>query len=115
MGARLVDIRGKVQRHKSIIHVVVDTIEDRTERLADLTGSDDQIQGQQGAGTNSRRKDDGSETSALLPLAHADEVARPQPERAPSNKRRDKIQRAGWTPGRHPREERVIPKSRDFH
>ena len=35
------------------------------------------------------------------PLAHADEVVRPTP--------------GSWHPRRHPRNVRIIPKSRDFH
>ncbi|MBI1386465.1 MAG: DNA polymerase III subunit alpha [Rhizobiales bacterium] len=82
MGARLVHIRGRIQRHESIIHVVAGHLEDRTDWLQRLT----------------------EEAASLSPpVARADEVRRPGPE--PS----------GWTPGRHPRQERVIPKSRDFH
>ena len=81
MGARLMLIRGRVQRTGDIIHVVANKIEDRTAWLARLT-----------------------EDRTLLknPLARADEVAKPgQDQRQPS--------------ARHPRQVRVIPKSRDFH
>jgi error-prone DNA polymerase len=81
MGARLMLIRGRVQKTGEIIHIVASTIEDHTGWLALLT-------------------EDGS----LLrnPLAHADEVARPGPDVYPPA-------------ARHPRNMRVIPKSRDFH
>ncbi len=82
MGARLMLIRGRVQKTGDIIHVVASTVEDRSAWLAQL-----------------------SEDGSLLrnPLARADEVARPGP--APYQ-----------TPSaRHPRQVRVIPKSRDFH
>jgi error-prone DNA polymerase len=82
MGARLMLIRGRVQKTGSIIHVVANTVEDRSGWLAHLT-----------------------EDGGLFrnPLARADEVARPGP---------DPYQ----TPAaRHPRQVRVIPKSRDFH
>ena len=81
MGARLMLIRGRVQRTGEIIHIVASTIEDHTGWLALLT-------------------EDGS----LLknPLARADEVARPGPDVYPPA-------------ARHPRNMRVIPKSRDFH
>jgi error-prone DNA polymerase len=81
MGARLMLIRGRVQRVADIIHVVAARIEDRTSWLALLT-----------------------EDGALLanPLARADEVARP------GHDRRDPAVR-------HPRNVRIIPKSRDFH
>ncbi len=80
MGARLMLIQGKIQRHEDIIHIIAQRIEDRTEWL-DLLSEDDQ--------------------AFDLPLAHADEVKRPDPGSA--------------NPRRHPRNVRVIPKSRDFH
>jgi error-prone DNA polymerase len=81
MGARLMLIRGRVQRTGDIIHVVASTIEDQSAWLALLT-----------------------EEGTLLrnPLARADEVARPGPD-------------PHQPPARHPRQVRVIPKSRDFH
>jgi error-prone DNA polymerase len=81
MGARLMLIKGRVQKTGEIIHVVASTIEDKSGWLALLT-------------------EDGS----LLrnPLARADEVARPGPDVHPPA-------------ARHPRNVRVIPKSRDFH
>ena len=83
MGARLMLIRGRVQRTGDIIHVVASTIEDHSDWLALLT-----------------------EEGTLLrnPLARADEVARPGPD--PHQQQ---------PPARHPRQVRVIPKSRDFH
>jgi error-prone DNA polymerase len=81
MGARLMLIKGRVQKTGEIIHVVASTIEDKSGWLTLLT-------------------EDGS----LLrnPLARADEVARPGPDVHPPA-------------ARHPRNVRVIPKSRDFH
>ena len=82
MGARLMLVRGRVQRTGDIIHVVANRIEDRT-------------------GWLSRLMADGAPMKP--PLARADEVARPGPDPVP-------------TPAaRHPRNVRVIPKSRDFH
>ena len=83
MGARLMLIKGRVQKTGEIIHVVASSIEDQSSGLALLT-------------------EDGS----LLknPLARADEVARPGP---------DPYQQQ--PAARHPRQVRVIPKSRDFH
>ncbi len=80
MGARLMLIRGRVQRVGDIIHVVAARIDDRTSWLAFLM-----------------------EDGRLLrnPLARADEVARPGPDPQPA--------------ARHPRQMRIIPKSRDFH
>jgi error-prone DNA polymerase len=81
MGARLMLIRGRVQRTGDIIHVVAASVEDQSAWLALLT-----------------------EEGTLLrnPLARADEVARPGPDPYPPA-------------ARHPRQVRVIPKSRDFH
>jgi len=93
MGARLVVIHGRVQRHEDIIHVVAARLEDRSDWLHLLT-------------------EDGEDMETAL--ANADEVRRPDPgswRASPEDKRdRDRCH-----PRRHPREERVIPKSRDFH
>jgi error-prone DNA polymerase len=79
MGARMMLVRGRVQRHEDIVHLIAWRIEDRTHWLSKL-----------------------SDRVGLPALAHADEVARPTGDRHP--------------PGpRHPRNVRVIPKSRDFH
>jgi len=83
MGARLMLIKGRVQRTGDIVHVVASTIEDHSSWLALLTEE----------GTLIRN-----------PLARADEVARPGPD--PHQQQ---------PPARHPRQVRVIPKSRDFH
>jgi error-prone DNA polymerase len=63
MGARLMLIKGRVQRTGDIIHVVANTIEDKTPWLALLT-----------------------EDQSLLrnPLARADEVAKPGPDPQPA-------------------------------
>jgi error-prone DNA polymerase len=82
MGARLMLIKGRVQKQGEIIHVVAHTIEDRTHWLADLT-------------------EDG--TTFRGSLARADEVKKPGPE----------LYQQSST--RHPRNVRVMPKSRDFH
>jgi error-prone DNA polymerase len=77
MGARLIIIHGRIQRHEDIIHVVSEKLEDRSDWLE------------------------------LLSEHAADEVLRPDPgsARSPVHPR--------WAG--HPRNERVIPKSRDFH
>ncbi|MBB5515514.1 error-prone DNA polymerase [Rubricella aquisinus] len=76
MQARLILVRGRVQRDADIIHVVAHHLEDRTDALSRL-----------------------SQDAMPTPIARADEVIRPVPEHG----------------GRHPRDMRVIPKSRDFH
>jgi error-prone DNA polymerase len=77
MGARLVCVDARVQRSpEGIVHLVVETITDRTAALAHLSGE-----------------------TMPTSLARADEVKRPIPE--------------GTRP--HPRDVRILPKSRDFH
>ena len=86
MGARLILVTGRIQRHEDIIHVVAQRLEDRSGWLARLS------------------EDAGG---MKVPIANADEVARPDPgsARSPDHPR--------WAG--HPRNERIIPKSRDFH
>jgi error-prone DNA polymerase len=88
MGARLVVVHGRIQRHQDIIHVVAERLEDRSDWLRLL-----------------------SEDAAALSgtLANADKVRRPEPG---SWRRREDTR---LSPRRHPRSERIIPKSRDFH
>jgi error-prone DNA polymerase len=81
MGARLLLVRGRIERTGEIIHVVAAKLEDKTQWLSLL--SDDL-------------------RPLSNPLAHADEVLRPgHDDRQPV--------------ARHPRQMRVIPRSRDFH
>lgn len=81
MGARLIEVKGRVEYDDEVIHVIATHLTDATAALHAL--SDD-----------------------LLPqtLDRADEVRRPIEGRLPAH------HRAG-----HPRDARVIPKSRDFH
>jgi error-prone DNA polymerase len=92
MTARLILIHGTIQRHEDIIHVVSQRLEDRSEWLATLA-------------------DDGHEMK--IQIANADEVLRPEPGTARGP---DQIRARAKPPShRHPREARIIPKSRDFH
>jgi error-prone DNA polymerase len=86
MTARLIYVRGRIQRHEDIIHVVSSHLEDRNAWLSAL-----------------------SEQAADMPvpIANADEVRNPDPGSA-RNKHHPR-----WAG--HPRNERIIPKSRDFH
>jgi error-prone DNA polymerase len=80
MGARLMEVRGRVEYDDEVIHLIAASLTDASGELARL--SDD----------------------ALAPaMARADEVNRPIPERTPPASRS------------HPRNVRIIPKSRDFH
>lgn len=88
MQSRLLVIHGYVQRDVDIIHVVAERLEDRSDALLRLAP-------------------DGLAPSMAPPTAHADEVNRPlsnplaNPMSAPNRG--------------HPRDARIIPKSRDFH
>jgi len=113
MGARLVVVHGHIQRHEDIIHVVAARLEDRSDWL--------------------RLLDEDAE-SMSLPIANADEVKRPEPGSwrpsreengvpvpvAPSDQvklpdeKRERLH-PRWHQRRHPRVERIISKSRDFH
>lgn len=89
MASRLIVIRGRVQRKDNIIHVVAARLEDRTEWLSLLSES-------------------GRETM-LKSSADANEIERPDPD--PGSARSKEHPR--WAG--HPRNERILPKSRDFH
>jgi len=86
MMARLLLIRGRIQRHEDIIHVVSSRIEDRSVWLAELSEWARQMP---------------------VPIANADEVRRPEPGSARGSRQPPSL--------RHPRDARVVPKSRDFH
>jgi len=102
MGARLVVVHGRIQRHEDIIHVVAGRLEDRSDWLDLLTENGEALS---------------------LALANADEVRRPEPGSRRPERDEDGEEDAGakrpskerFHPRRHPRAERIIPKSRDFH
>jgi error-prone DNA polymerase len=90
MGARLIVIHGRIQRHEDIIHVVSGRLEDRSDWLALLSEAADDMK---------------------VPLANADHVRRPeQGSRSPVG---PESRHPRWAA--HPREARIMPKSRDFH
>jgi error-prone DNA polymerase len=95
MAARLIVIYGRIQRHQNIIHVVASKLEDHSDWLQLLSAD------------AARMK---------VPLANADEVVRPDPGSArpafPKDPNADKMHPRWAT---HPRNARIIPKSRDFH
>jgi error-prone DNA polymerase len=112
MGARLVVVHGRIQRHEDIIHVVAARLEDRSDWLKLLTEDGEALSVALANADEVRRPDPGSwrpshDAEAALPLAPADHVKRPLASRDRPHPR--------WHPRRHPRAERIIPKSRDFH
>jgi error-prone DNA polymerase len=86
MGARLIVIHGRIQRHEDIIHVVSAKLEDRSDWL--------QLLSEEAA-------------SMKVPIANADPMRHPAPDSAPGSVH------PRWAG--HPRNARIIPKSRDFH
>ncbi len=90
MGSRLPFIEGRVQRSpEGIVHLVAERLIDRSGDLALLSQDELSMQGEM-----------------PIPLANADEVRRPVPEGRVAG---------GHSPRGHPRNVRVLPKSRDFH
>jgi error-prone DNA polymerase len=115
MGARLMEVRGRVEYDDEVIHVIAHHMTDATQDLHKL--SDDLLN---------------------APVARADHVSSPLPSKLnPRDDLRDgaddpwrKVQPVEpWEPppannrecgnhtngGGHPRDVRIIPKSRDFH
>ena len=171
MGARLMAVRGKVQREGEVIHVVAYELIDRTDDLDALSdekfeltfANSDHVKSELPQVSSMQRKaqrraakgeiakcdieenikpDKALKKNAnrdMVPLSNADEVKSPQVERdgwpitlpdSKSHKTRTKTirlvepQAPNMTKlpkpkvvnqGRHPRNVRIIPKSRDFH
>ncbi|MGH1418510.1 MAG: error-prone DNA polymerase [Hyphomicrobiaceae bacterium] len=98
MAARLILIHGRIQRHEDIIHVVSERLEDCTHLLALLMEQEMTL------------------PDVKIPLARADEVVRPDPGSRSQNRQGSQVSVNSAHPSpTHPRNVRVIPKSRDFH
>ncbi|MEM9500934.1 MAG: error-prone DNA polymerase [Pseudomonadota bacterium] len=96
MGARLMEVRGRVEYDDEVIHVIAHHMSDATDQLYSL--SDDMLN---------------------APIARADHVNSPlvgrkTPPEKQGVKTRDMIDELPNVSG-HPRDHRIIPKSRDFH
>ncbi|WP_370188522.1 error-prone DNA polymerase [Qipengyuania sp.] len=113
MGARLMEVRGRVEYDEEVIHVIAQHMEDASNQLYRL--SDDMLD---------------------APVARADHVISPLPDKPSSRDRLREGKEAPNTPvepweepppgnrecgwfgpsaGGHPRDVRIIPPSRDFH
>ena len=109
MGARLMEVRGRVEYDDEVIHVIAHHLTDATDRLHAL--SDDMLS---------------------VELARADHVNSPLPHKAGGRTVDDSAGHASYSPVEpweepapesrdpgfrhsHPRNVRIIPKSRDFH
>jgi error-prone DNA polymerase len=97
MGSRLIEVRGRVEYDDEVIHVIAAHLTDASQELARL-----------------------SDAPLSPPLARADHcgaqqvsaLAAAEPFEPPSRPARE--QSGGYIRG-HPRDARIIPKSRDFH
>jgi error-prone DNA polymerase len=87
MGARLIVIHGRIQRHEDIIHVVSGRLEDRSDWLSLLSEAAHEMR---------------------VPVANADHVRNPDIRSEQSGLSNGHPRWAG-----HPRNERIIPKSRE--
>ena len=88
MNSRILHVRGRVQTADNVTHIVAEQLFDQSADLALLS-------------------EDALRDPLSGVLARADEVARPIAERKGPGPRRESAH--------HPRDVRVIPKSRDFH
>lgn len=89
MAARLILVKGVVQRHEDIIHIIVQYLDDRSHALRSLAEEGPTMK---------------------VPIANADEVLRPEPGSA-----RGATGDGHPRLARHPRNVRILPPSRDFH
>jgi error-prone DNA polymerase len=118
MGARLVVVHGRVQRHEDIIHVVAERLDDRSDWLRLLEEDGDSMSVPVANADEVKRPEPGSwhpsrNNDLQLPVAHGDHV-----KHAGGEDSRERVRERShprWHPRRHPRAERIIPKSRDFH
>ncbi|MFZ9396576.1 MAG: error-prone DNA polymerase [Erythrobacter sp.] len=93
MGARLMEVRGRVEYDDEVIHVIAQHLSDATDVLYGL--SDDLL---------------------AAPVARADHVSSPLSGRKPPVTRPRDLSGERPPPSRgHPRNLRILPKSRDFH
>ncbi len=92
MTARLLEVRGRVEYDDEVIHVIAAHLEDATHRLHRLS-------------------DDPLATS----IARADEVNRPLQSTSRAPQPPEPPPRPDYPRHGHPRDVRILPKSRDFH
>lgn len=93
MGARLLEVRGRVEYDDEVIHIIAEHMSDASENLYNL--ADDLL---------------------MPPIARADNVSRPlQHRKVFRAEPRDLHSERPLNLRGHPREWRILPKSRDFH
>ena len=124
MGARIMLVSGRVQHADNVTHIIADQLIDRTDDLSLLSEETlrDPFQGvlahadhgksplpAQSEAAMKRRAELKRADPLLSVLSNADEVRKPIPEERASKPRSSSGLR------HHPRDLRIIPKSRDFH
>ena len=126
MTARLMLIHGRIQRHEDIIHLVAARLEDRSDDLnllsedeleanALLANADEVRRPEPGSWRPEQQKPQrGAKDASLEPsVANGDHVKHPGEDPRDRHAAYSRPH-PRWRP-KHPRAERVIPKSRDFH
>ena len=111
MGARLVVVHGRIQRHEDIIHVVAERLEDRSDWLSLLIEDGEPLTCRSPMPTRSS----GRTQAHGARLKGADAVRSPPPTTSSGPLPAHERSHPRWHPRRHPRAERIVPKSRDFH
>jgi len=111
MGARLILIRGLIQRHEDIIHLVAEYLEDRSPWLAEefLLAASDPPPGLRRAEAASAAQAGSRPEVSLLAPSDSPPGSRPLGADLPA------AARSRQPKPSHPRNARIIPKSRDFH
>ncbi|MGL5115370.1 MAG: OB-fold nucleic acid binding domain-containing protein, partial [Beijerinckiaceae bacterium] len=100
MGARLIEVHGRVQKSpEGILHLTAWRLVDRSALLSSLSRVPDEALG---------------ERPMPIPLARADEVRRPVNDHR-EHAGRPAISRPAISRHTHPRDVGILPKSRDFH
>lgn len=145
MSARLLAVRGQIQREGDVIHLVAHELFDRTQDLDALSDDRFELQfanadhvtsplpdkssmkrkverlaargetAQNDLGLPAPTKQGKQSNGDFIPLAHADEVKNNQGDDARIEQLKRPHKPIIVNQGRHPRNVRIIPKSRDFH
>jgi error-prone DNA polymerase len=112
MGARLMEVRGRVEYDDEVIHVIAHHMTDATPMLSRL--SDDALQYQLARADHVNSPLPGGKINPRDNLREEGTDPRPDNAIRPPIQPRDLIDELPNTGG-HPRNVRIIPKSRDFH
>ena len=112
MGARLMEVRGRVEYDDEVIHVIAQHMTDATHMLSRL--SDDTLQYQLARADHVNSPLPSGKINPRDDLRQGDDDPAHQSAIRPPIRPRDLIDELPNTGG-HPRNVRIIPKSRDFH